>query len=112
MKENELYLASNNILENIKNEISEIKLKLYNKKLNLAETHRLNLGELAYFLIEKVTKEVLQVLLNDYYKYIDSMYEKIQNRNNDNYNLLKKYLKKVGEENINLLKKLLTIIEM
>ena len=95
MKENELYLASNNILENIKNEISEIKLKLYNKKLNLAETHRLNLGELAYFLIEKVTKEVLQVLLNDYYKYIDSIYEKIQNRNNDNYKLLKQYLKKV-----------------
>ncbi len=95
IKENELKLASNNILGNIKEEILETKLKFYNHKLNLTETYRLELGDLAYFLIEKVTKEVLQILVNDYYNVMESLRQKMQKYDEYNHNLLTQYLKRV-----------------
>ena len=91
----ELKISSNNIINNIKNEIEESKNILKEVKINLSNKYKLNLGDIAHHLIKLVTVKDLQNLNNTFYNLLDSVLKTFNKRDKDNYDLLMAYLNKV-----------------
>jgi len=92
---NDLKSSSNNIISIIKNEINEMKKILEDVKINLSEEYRLNLGDIGFHLMELVTKEDLETLVNNYYNLLNTVLDTMKDRDNKNYGYLFTYLNNV-----------------